>query len=146
MTVEYLWSQVEPAFAILCACMVTYRPLFVALASRIPKPSVFTRSSNRPRGLNEIEVGLFSHDDSDWTDMSNSPRFPVTWAVARDFTRDRRPVFAERIVNFHGQYLRLVNLSRPIRAIPSILDDVSTNNQIPQPCTYPDRVTFSRLT
>ena len=27
-TTEYLWSQVEPATAILCACMVTYRPLF----------------------------------------------------------------------------------------------------------------------
>ena len=27
-TTEYLWSQIEPATAILCACMVTYRPLF----------------------------------------------------------------------------------------------------------------------
>ena len=28
MAGEYLWSQVEPATAILCACMMTYRPLF----------------------------------------------------------------------------------------------------------------------
>ncbi len=28
MTIEYAWSQIEPATAILCACIVTYRPLF----------------------------------------------------------------------------------------------------------------------
>ncbi|KAL8950988.1 MAG: hypothetical protein Q9222_003003 [Ikaeria aurantiellina] len=40
MADEYLWSQMEPAVAILCACVVTYRPLLVnhdfSRFSRIP--------------------------------------------------------------------------------------------------------------
>ncbi|CAD6590680.1 MAG: hypothetical protein ASARMPRED_004965 [Alectoria sarmentosa] len=35
----YLWSQLEPAMAILCACLVTLRPLFVNLNLKIPKSS-----------------------------------------------------------------------------------------------------------
>lgn len=32
----YIWSHVEPGSAILCACIVTYGPLFVNLHLRIP--------------------------------------------------------------------------------------------------------------
>ncbi|KAL8687040.1 MAG: hypothetical protein Q9218_006677, partial [Villophora microphyllina] len=37
----YMWSQIEPSAAILCACFVTYRPLFRNLHIR----SVFSRKS-----------------------------------------------------------------------------------------------------
>ncbi|KAL9041149.1 MAG: hypothetical protein Q9214_004209, partial [Letrouitia sp. 1 TL-2023] len=34
---EYLWSQIEPAVAILCGCLVTYRPLFRNMMLSLPK-------------------------------------------------------------------------------------------------------------
>ena len=37
----YMWSQIEPSAAILCACFVTYRPLFRDMSLR----SIFTRSN-----------------------------------------------------------------------------------------------------
>ena len=43
----YLWSQIEPAVAVLCACLVTYRPLFANLDFGFVKlPSIFARSSS----------------------------------------------------------------------------------------------------
>ncbi|KAI4163379.1 MAG: hypothetical protein LQ342_002886 [Letrouitia transgressa] len=34
---EYVWSQIEPAVAILCGCLVTYRPLFRNMTLSLPK-------------------------------------------------------------------------------------------------------------
>ena len=62
-TTEYLWSQIEPATAIACACLVTYRPLFrdmkVGLSTLF---STHTRSRNTPGSdqggdLNSAENG-----------------------------------------------------------------------------------------
>jgi len=32
----YMWSQIEPSAAILCACCATYRPLFRDMRIRLP--------------------------------------------------------------------------------------------------------------
>lgn len=32
----YIWSQIEPSVAILCACLATYRPLFRDMRIRLP--------------------------------------------------------------------------------------------------------------
>ena len=42
---DYMWSQIEPAVAILCACIVTYRPLFNNL-SFTKMTSLFSRSDH----------------------------------------------------------------------------------------------------
>lgn len=44
----YLWSQIEPATAILCACLVTYRPLFANISFSLP--SRLTSFLNFKRG------------------------------------------------------------------------------------------------
>ena len=45
LTLEYIWSQVEPGVAIFCACAVTYKPLFTNIEfSRIF--SALSRSSD----------------------------------------------------------------------------------------------------
>ena len=74
MSLEYAWSQIEPAAAILCACIVTYRPLF--------KPNKRHSSNCTPRvsHRNEHET-----TQSHWTDMCNNKTSPVRWAVASDF-------------------------------------------------------------
>ena len=41
MASEYLWTQIEPATAIICACVVTYRPLFTNLNLNLSKFSGF---------------------------------------------------------------------------------------------------------
>ena len=45
---EYLWSQLEPAGAVLCACLVTYRPLFTNVNLFIPTrlSSLFSLSTH----------------------------------------------------------------------------------------------------
>lgn len=43
MADTYLWSQIEPATAILCACLISYKPLF----KNINVPSVFTSYFSR---------------------------------------------------------------------------------------------------
>ena len=75
MAGEYLWSQVEPATAILCACITTYRPLF------------------RNVNLNFSNVtGLFSKGTVEskrsrqdgWTDLESDLDHSFTWPVGKD--------------------------------------------------------------
>ena len=39
MVSPYIWSQVEPTTALICACMITYRPLFANL--NLPRVNPF---------------------------------------------------------------------------------------------------------
>ena len=65
MASEYLWTQVEPATAIICACVVTYRPLFANININLSKlSSLFSRGSSAA-----------SNDDS------SNPHF--LWPAAR---------------------------------------------------------------
>ena len=42
-----MWSDVEAATAIICACMVTYRPLFANIGQSLSKASsLFSKSSS----------------------------------------------------------------------------------------------------
>ena len=44
---EYMWSEVEAATAIICACLVTYRPLFVNVRQSFLKvSSLFSKGSS----------------------------------------------------------------------------------------------------
>lgn len=70
MTREYVWSQIEPAVAILCACFVTYKPLLARLRTSVS--SVFDSHER---------TSISGH----WTDMRNHKRSTVRWPVAQDF-------------------------------------------------------------
>ncbi|KAI4218632.1 MAG: hypothetical protein L6R36_008843 [Xanthoria steineri] len=48
----YMWSQIEPSAAILCACFVTYRPLFRDLRVR----NIFSSFSRRSASKGESDV------------------------------------------------------------------------------------------
>lgn len=47
-----MWSQIEPSAAILCACLVTYRPLFRDLRVR----NIFSSFSRRNASKGESDV------------------------------------------------------------------------------------------
>lgn len=69
MAAEYAWSQTEPALAILCACLTTYRPFFRKAEKKSPTPSTIRRPQ----------------PPSDWTDMENTSRSRIRFPVADDF-------------------------------------------------------------
>ena len=63
LATEYLWSQVEPGTAIICACLVTYRPLFKDLKVGVSRLfsthswSSGTPESDQGRDLGSVENG-----------------------------------------------------------------------------------------
>ena len=64
MAAEYTWCQVEPATAILCACVVTYRRLFTNLPLNLSKASsLFSKSGTGSKG---------SRQDG-WKDLEAEP-------------------------------------------------------------------------
>ncbi|KAL9000056.1 MAG: hypothetical protein Q9188_005760 [Gyalolechia gomerana] len=54
---EYLWSQIEPATAIFCACLVTYRPLFTNISFSFPSKfsSLFSFKRGSSRASSDEE-------------------------------------------------------------------------------------------
>ena len=74
MSSEYAWSQIEPATAILCASIITYRPIF----SKIKKDILTLSNKFSPDSTNRESEGH-------WTDMENSKTSTMRWPVASDF-------------------------------------------------------------
>ena len=75
MASEYLWSQVEPATAILCACIITYRPLLTNLNLNLSKVSgLFSKGTEESKG---------SRQDG-WTDLENDLDHNFAWPVGKD--------------------------------------------------------------
>lgn len=71
MAGEYLWSQVEPATAILCACIITYRPLFTDININLSNVSgLFSKGTVESKGSRQ----------GGWTDLEND----FTWPVGKD--------------------------------------------------------------
>lgn len=61
---RYIWSHIEPATAILCACLATYRPLFVNLHLRLPSVLSGKLGSTNRTTWNESKTGRMSHSSS----------------------------------------------------------------------------------
>lgn len=59
----YLWSHIEPATAIWCACLMTYRPLFADISLKLW--SVFDRSKSTPS--NELKLVNIKKTNNDNT-------------------------------------------------------------------------------
>ncbi len=75
MAGEYLWSQVEPATAILCACIITYRPLFTNVNLNLSKVSaLFSTGTAESKGTRQ----------DGWTDLANDLDNNFTWPVGKD--------------------------------------------------------------
>ena len=86
---EYAWSQIEPATAILCACIVTYRPLFHNFHVNLSKLSgILSYGRHDPTST-----------DDDWTDMVNNPNYVLRWAVNQDFKGESTQVRSARTLN-----------------------------------------------
>ena len=74
MAGEYLWTQVEPATAILCACIVTYRPLFTNVNLNLSKlSSLFSRGT----------VDSKRSRQDGWTDLESDLDHSRTWPVGK---------------------------------------------------------------
>ena len=58
---SYMWSQIEPSAAILCACIVTYRPLFRDLHL----PSFITRMTSQKAETSDVSRRWPSNDKSE---------------------------------------------------------------------------------
>ena len=72
---EYTWSEVEPATAILCACVVTYRPLFTNLNLNFSKvSSIFGKGGAASKATR----------DEGWKDLEGEPNLELQWPVGRD--------------------------------------------------------------
>ena len=75
MAGEYLWSQVEPATAIICACVITYRPLFTNVKLDFSKFSgLFSKGT--------VESKRSGQDG--WTDLESDLDHGFTWPVGKD--------------------------------------------------------------
>lgn len=78
VVMEHVWSQVEPATSIICACIITFRPRFEdwkIKRVRVSLPKVRnTSSSTRPR-----------HQQRRGPEgLGDSLRYHTTWPVTRD--------------------------------------------------------------
>ena len=75
MAKEYTWTQVEPALAILCSCLVTLRPLFVNLNLNISNySSRFSRSKNpsSSKATSSTETSKEHHSHVQWPGTRDS--------------------------------------------------------------------------
>ena len=75
LTTPYMWSQLEPTMAVVCACLTTYRPLFAGLHLKFL--NTFSRSKRYPP-MNEnetfIDITLNSRRSSRWSKASKGRR------------------------------------------------------------------------
>lgn len=71
----YLWSHIEPATAIWCACLMTYRPLFVDISSKLR--GFFDGNKQNPankRSFSSKTTNSSTGFDSDaWPSPSENP-------------------------------------------------------------------------
>ena len=75
MAGAYTWTQVEPATAILCACFMTYRPLFANVRLNLSKVSdLFSKGTVESKG---------SKQDG-WTDVVSDSNLTFTWPGGKD--------------------------------------------------------------
>ncbi|KAL8806417.1 MAG: hypothetical protein Q9182_001332 [Xanthomendoza sp. 2 TL-2023] len=79
----YMWSQIEPATALVCACIPTYRPLFVWLNTSVLSGLSFSRS----------RVGSSGRKSSNKTPVSGSGKDSKSSSAESDVTEliERQP-------------------------------------------------------
>ena len=67
---EYIWTDVEAATAIICACMVTYRPLVVNISQSLSKASsLFSKGGSVSKRATQ----------DDWNDLEEATASQLQW-------------------------------------------------------------------
>lgn len=54
LTTPYMWSQLEPTMAVVCACLTTYRPLFAGMHLKFR--NTFSRGKRYSSGINDNDT------------------------------------------------------------------------------------------
>ncbi|KAL9134101.1 MAG: hypothetical protein Q9175_004718 [Cornicularia normoerica] len=88
LTTPYMWSQLEPTMAVVCACLTTYRPLFAGLHLKFL--STFSRGKRYPSGMN---------DNDTFIDIIPNSRRSSRWAKSRTPSDNRELLRFERMNN-----------------------------------------------
>ena len=77
----YLWSHVEPATAILCACITTYRPLVISIKESLQ--SKFSRSKENVSKEKPWYSGSSNSNFNDGSSRSRSLPESMRWPIGR---------------------------------------------------------------
>lgn len=76
-----MWTDVEAATAIICACMVTYRPLFVNISQSLSKiPSLSKVSSLFSKGSSVFKRST----QENWKDLEEATDSQLQWPIGKD--------------------------------------------------------------
>ncbi|KAL8932425.1 MAG: hypothetical protein Q9216_006842 [Gyalolechia sp. 2 TL-2023] len=102
-TDEYLWSQIEPATAILCACLVTYKPLFSNISFSFP--TRFSSLFSFKRGSS----GASSEDHDD----DHERRLQYQWSAAQGLCTPMTYQDMHAKVTKHGVHIIEARHDRP---------------------------------
>ena len=70
-----MWSEAEAATAIICACMVTYRPLFVNISQSVSKVSSLFSKGN--------SISKRATQDG-WKDLEDATDSQLQWPIGKD--------------------------------------------------------------
>ena len=68
-----MWTEVEPATAIICACMVTYRPLFVNISQSLTKVSSLI---SKPSSISKAST------QDGWKDLDEATDSQPQWPIS----------------------------------------------------------------
>lgn len=140
MAAEYLWTQVEPATAILCACIITYRPLFTNINIDLSNISgLFSKGSVESKGSRQ----------GGWTDLENDSNQNYTWPVGKDSEGRDEVRLQDLNANATGDGLHIVNIdplqshNKPDTVVSKSVDvmEVRSNGNKPPYRSLPFEVT-----
>ena len=88
LTTPYIWSQLEPTMAVVCACLTTYRPLFAGI--HLNFLSTFSRNKRYAERVNDNETFI---------DLTPSSRRSSRWSKGRRTSDNRELLRFERMNN-----------------------------------------------
>lgn len=72
---EYVWTEVEAATAIICACLVTYRPLFINISQSVSKVwSLYNKGNSILKRATQ----------DDWQNLEDATDYPLQWPIGKD--------------------------------------------------------------
>lgn len=101
LTTPYMWSQLEPTMAVVCACLTTYRPLFAGLHLKFL--STFSRNKRYSSRVNDNETFI---------DFTSNSRRSSRWSKGGKQSSNHELLRFERMNNQGTKGgLHIVNLA-----------------------------------
>ena len=120
LTTPYMWSQLEPTMAVVCACLTTYRPLFAGLHLKFL--STFSRNKRYPSRMNENDTFI---------DLTPSSRRSSRWSKGGRRPSDNRELLRFERMNNQATKggLHVVNLTGVTSYTPSATGTMSPTRE-----------------